>query len=267
MKKIAFLGLLLALFTMLSPSAYADILWEPDNSFYKSHADDCEYHDRFYTANGPQGYVTLYDAPNSGTPVAQVENGTELYIAYQYENWGCTSYSGAAGAEPTVGWLPLDQLVLVYDYLVFEDEFSSAFQPYQGEFADFDGDADALYCWNYPGAAEPRTSWKSNDGMLSHAFEDLSGDNAFSHTFTDEEGHVWGFCSYLYGIRNFWVCLDAPAQQSFPVREVSHADLVPAKKPPLIPAALRLPALLVLAAAGVTAGLLCGLYFKQKKPQ
>ena len=38
---------------------HADVIWEPEDSFYKMHADDCVYHNRYYIANGPDGKVTV----------------------------------------------------------------------------------------------------------------------------------------------------------------------------------------------------------------
>ena len=56
---------LLTLVTLLAltPAARADVLWEPDNNFYWKHSDECTYVGRSYYANGPEGFVTLYDAP------------------------------------------------------------------------------------------------------------------------------------------------------------------------------------------------------------
>ena len=40
-----FFTCLLAVLTLLSltPAAYADVLWEPDNNFYEKHSDECVY--------------------------------------------------------------------------------------------------------------------------------------------------------------------------------------------------------------------------------
>ena len=50
--------------------------------------------------------------------------------------------------------------------------------------------------------------------------------------FTDEAGHKWGNVSYYYGIRNAWICLDAPAADAeelypdgLPIRGVSEDEI------------------------------------------
>ena len=51
----------LALLLALYAPARADVLWEPNNSFYERHRDQCEYIGRQFYANGDQGFITLWD--------------------------------------------------------------------------------------------------------------------------------------------------------------------------------------------------------------
>ena len=48
------------LVSLLSGFALADVIYQPDDDFYNSHAGDCEYLNRDYYANGESGYM----APN-----------------------------------------------------------------------------------------------------------------------------------------------------------------------------------------------------------
>ena len=89
MKRTKLTPLLLTLLLALSLTlpAFADVLWEPDNRFYQQHALNCEYHNRSYTANSPQGYVDVRSAPD-GVVIAQVENGQRLNVYVLYRAWG-----------------------------------------------------------------------------------------------------------------------------------------------------------------------------------
>ncbi len=253
MKKWISLCLMLALFTAFAP-ARADVLWEPDNRFYRAHAEECTSHSRVYFANGPEGNVTLYSAPDSIFPVAQVENGTRLWISFLYEDWGCTD------SEDRPGWCPLNQLVPIYDSISFAEEYGAQFRVYAGEFTGYDGPAEGITFWSYPGAPEPVMCWQDGDEIL----EPLTEADTFTQVFTDEEGFRWGYCNYLYGIRNFWMCFDEPTKTDHAIRAIPDYNLTPAKKV-LFPVSLWIPTALVLTVVGVTAGLLCGLRYKKRR--
>ncbi|MBP3319112.1 MAG: cell wall anchor protein, partial [Ruminiclostridium sp.] len=62
MKKLLALALSLCLLTALSAPAHADVIWEPyDDDFWEEHKGEMVYHNRGYLANGPDGFVTLYE--------------------------------------------------------------------------------------------------------------------------------------------------------------------------------------------------------------
>lgn len=44
---------------LLSAAALADVIWEPDDDFYRQHSEDCEYLGRSYYVNGPEGGAAL----------------------------------------------------------------------------------------------------------------------------------------------------------------------------------------------------------------
>ena len=239
MKRL-FGGLFAALLAMsLAVPAAADVLWEPEDAFYQSHAEACELLQRNFYTNGPEGYVNFYHSPESSSVTGQMENGEKLYVYWQYEDWGYVEEEG---------WVVLSDLQLIYDYLSFEEEYGDQFLPYDAEtyaplLDEWTGDTLAL--WPYPGAAEVSYVWQD----AGDAMADLK-EYGFSSIFVDEEGLTWGFCGYLYGNRNFWVCLDAPAGRDdpavtggaveIPVRQVEQPELTPAQEPEL-PAAYYIP--------------------------
>ena len=223
-----FLAALLAL--SLAVPAAADVIWEPEDSFYQKHAEECQLLQRSFYANGAAGYVNFYTSPGSGIVTDQMENGNRVSIYWQYEDWGYVEEEG---------WVSLGDLLLIYDYLSFEEEYGGQFQPYDPEtygplLEEWEG--DTLVLWPYPGAEQASYVWQdAADGM-----EELK-EYGFSSIFVDEAGLTWGFCAYLYGNRNFWVCLDAPAGRDdpaaqeggmeIPVRQVEQPELIPAQEP------------------------------------
>lgn len=261
---------LLALLTLLALAApaYADVMWEPSaNSFYDRHRDQCAYENRGYYANGPEGFVTLWDAPNGGVVRSQFENGETLWVYFLYENsWALTAY-WTDGKEIS-GWMPLSDLEREYDYTCFAEEYADRITAYNGEFSDYDGDAEAVNFYEYPGAPEISQSWGRGAGSQWNVLDNLTGTpdspSYISSIFVDEDGLTWGYVNYMYGHLNSWFCLDQPDGTDFPVREVSVPNLIPAQTP-VLPAVGYVPYLLVGAAVLATAGLLAFFYGRKRR--
>lgn len=268
MKRILSCLLTVLSLLVLTAPAQADIMWEPlDNPFFEKHRGECRYENRGYYANGKDGFVTLLDAPGSSIVRAQYENGTVLWVAYIYggdwallERW--------EDNRDFSGWVPLADLTLVYDYQCFEEEYADRIKDYNGEFADYAGDAEVINFYEYPGAPEIDQSFEVSNSWGGDILGNLTGtseNRSYIHKiFVDEDGRTWGFISYMYGYRNAWFCLDEPDGENFPVREVSVAELTPAQEPSL-PAASYAPYILVAVVVIVTAGLLVFFYGKRKK--
>lgn len=262
-----FSGLLtLAMLLVLSAPAYADVMWEPGGDrFYESHRDQCEYNTRSYYANGLDGFVTLWDAPNGSMVKAQYENGEALWVGYTYqEEWALVS-QWEDGKEIS-GWVSLSELSLIYDSISFQEEYGDRIRPYSGEFADYAGDAAKVNFYEYPGAEEIKQTWETDGDW--HVLDNLTGtaenDSYISKVFTDEGGRTWGYVSYMYGHLEAWFCLDEPDGTDFPVREVSAQELTPPQTP-VLPAGGYVPYVLVAAVVAATGGLLFFFYGKRRK--
>ena len=129
---------LLAVCLMTVP-ALADVIWEPESSFYALHRGSCELEQRGYWVNSPEGYITLWDEPG-GTPIANLPNGTLLFIYYRYQgsrgDWGIVEYSAETLREAALAldeseiqedrwfevWVPMEDLVNRYDNQSFLEE-------------------------------------------------------------------------------------------------------------------------------------------------
>ena len=245
----------LALLLSLAAPARADVLWEPNNSFYERHADECQYLGRRFYANGAEGFITLWDAPGGYLVKGQFSNGFILWVYYQFEDW---VYAVVWGDEGEIsGWAPIEDFALEYDHLSFAEEYADAIYPYCGQFADYDGDAEEIVFYEYPGAPVSKDVRKAAWGL--DELIGRGGDSYIQSVFVDEAGLTWGFVGYLYGRINGWFCLDEPEGRNFPVRQVGTPELTEAREPTLpvrgyVPYILS--GVLVLAAVALAAVLL-----------
>ncbi len=181
----------------------ADVIWEPYNDdFYEKYRESCQLVNRNYTADGPENKVIVYKSPENPTVVTTWENGhlANIYYTWTDENgtvWGM--YNDWESNEN--GWVPMEYMDVVYDYICFEEEFGESFveetvaipEEYVGT---------SIYFWSYPGA----------EAYLEMLMPETAADmpQCFK-TFVDEAGRKWGYIGYFRGVRNKWVCLDEPA--------------------------------------------------------
>ena len=253
--------IVLMLVLWLSVNAYADVIWEPDDDFYRANSGYCTYVNRSYTANGPGGAVTVYKSPENPTVTASVANGETMYISYTYEavdgnTWGC--YESWETGD--MGWIPMAYAVEIYNYQNFEEEFGHRFT-HLSEWKNLDGwKGQQIWIWGYPG--------KETGVQL---VLDVENTPSYDVTFTDDAGRTWGFCSYFMADRNFWFCLDDPTADyetlydSAPPQQVSHPEILPQEeeiKPNS--SLLWLVGIGVAAVAAVSAGSLLALRKKEQ---
>lgn len=268
MKKLLTTLLILTALAALAVPARADVIWEPDNRFYNTHQDQCEYTaGRAYYANGKDGFVTLWDAPGGSSVAMQLENGERLYIQWRYEDWGYAERDNGGG------WVPMEDLYLIYDYISFAEDHAADIRPYAGEFADYAGDAEAVSFFSYPGAPEIQYTYSLAD--WGEALLNLTGgpdrESYIQSVYVDENGLTWGFVGYMYGRLNAWFCLDDPAAAGMMTSCIPEAeDLISAgeltaPQTPRLPARGYTPYLLVGAVVIVTGGALAVFFRKKKK--
>ncbi len=262
MKKFISILCTLVLLSALSHPVRADAIWTPDNSFFEKHYEECTSVGRCYLANGPEGYVTLWDAPGGSVVQGQYENGEALWVYWLYRDWGCVAVFGED--KRVEGWVAMEDLLLRYDYLSFAEEYAEQIKEYNGEFADYSGDAEAVVFYEYPGAEGYKRRIETAD--FSEALGNLTGaagaPSYIQSIFVDEEGHTWGFVGYMYGHVDGWFCLDEPDGEAFPLREVRNGELTPAQTPRL-PGKGYLPYILVVAVVAATGGILF-VFFRKK---
>ena len=203
MKRCASVFLAVVLLLALSVSGLADVAFEPNDSFYARHRDECRYENRSYYASGADGYVLVYGSP-VGDAKETLANGASVRINYTYDGgaWGQTEYRNEAadGSYTQVsGWVRMADMIVDYDSIAFCEEHADAFTVKK---ATLQPRADAvIYGYKYPGSGivvdEISGSWASDELY-------------FKEIFTDPAGREWGQVGYYYGRRDFWVCLSDP---------------------------------------------------------
>ena len=233
MKKILRLCLVLVMLASLTVSASADLIWAPDNSFFRSHADECTHLEGGkYFVNSEDGFITLWSRPDGGWVVGQVSNGVQTAVSWLYKDWTCITVMSDEGRIE--GWVAMKDLSKVYDYLAFEAEYADRITPYNGEFADYDGEDLYGTFFEYPGAPEVkhRVEMKAQDGTVRDSLTgSRDGNSAISSIFVDENGLTWGYVGYLNGKLQGWFCLDDPDGTEFPLREVVQDELIQPQTP------------------------------------
>lgn len=198
-------------------AAYADLLVEPQNDFYTRHSSDCTHLGRSFYANGEQGFLSLKKEPGSKSETAAILNGEIIHIMFTYNHkgdiWGVTEiYTPDESYDKWPnGWVPMSELLLVYDYISFAEEHQDEFYTYTGNYNMLYETEDIVF-WTWPGSGEK--AW-----VLENEWRNSETDSSFlqaSHAYKDADGREWGFFGYVYGNRNSWVCLSDPGNADIP---------------------------------------------------
>lgn len=191
---------LLLVLTLFSTCAFADLIAEPGDEFYRRNRQDCRHLGALYSAMGPEGCVIFYKSPKNSQTAFRLENGKSIYIDFIYEDangvvWGVAEqYSG--GTYKT-GWAPMDYLWEDYSSDLFISQYSESIRSEERKLETENGDG-TINLWSYPGS----------ESCYELSFD--AYDLEFNRIFTDEQGREWGYVGYFYGNRDKWVLLDDP---------------------------------------------------------
>lgn len=194
------LTLLLALLTIsaLTVPASADVIWEPQDSFYEKHQEKCDYVNRRYELAGYDGKVTVFTAPG-GSNKATLDNGTRGTIQFTWKGngilWGYLCWVNDSNVE---GWVPMDDLSLIYDSRQFMEDHAGEIT----EMSPVPVDFHEAVLYNYPNGTAETT--------LEEAPDYMPFSETFTQVYTDKNGLRWGYIGYYMGMREYWVCLDDP---------------------------------------------------------
>lgn len=247
--------LLCALFLALPLTvARADLIYEPEDEFYRRHRDECVYANAPYEVLAPNGAANLYKSPESKEVLSTIDNGNRLNISYIYApedgpRWGSTTIKNAKNEWVDV-WVPMDYLWRAYDSDLFYEDYSA--ELYEGEAVlDFDTLSGSAIFYDYPGstviAREMSKDWVDGTVTLTQLFQDEAG--------------TWGYLPYYYGKVDGWVCVDNPSatpEELYPngipirdtrIKQATTEEITPAEKSLLPIAAALVAGVTVLSAA------------------
>lgn len=222
MKKIITLSIMLLLCFGLCIGAFADVAYEPRDSFYEKHWDECDYESRMHITNGQEGYVIVYSSPTGDAKTA-IPNGRSFYVSWTWDGqWGCIEFDpntleSKYGGES--GWVRMADMTAEYDSTSFMQDHADDISD---ESLTLMIKAEEEYFgYKYPGS-----------GLVTATLGSFSGDAYttvyIDGVYTDAQGGRWGYVGYFFGQRNFWINLDSPDIQLGPGDEYTEPEIIPA---------------------------------------
>ncbi len=209
-KLLMILMLSMSLSSVVVLASDEENVWRPSEPFFVEHMEECITENREYYANGPNGQVIIYESPASSKLVGTMKNGEVVRVDYVFTNdagvtWGFCEFEGE------FGWLPMPYMVVVYDYISFEEEYANQFKIESDHVSSGDGSYDfyqeydglwrrMIKFWSYPGSSDKLTLVLEKESSMTSL--------RYIKTFIDEDGLKWGFVDYFAGKTiNRWVCL------------------------------------------------------------
>ena len=212
------------LVSLLSGFALADVIYEPEDDFYKAHSNDCQYVNRDYFTNDKSGYLEIFSKPD-GKSLGFADNGEIFHVQFSYtdnnELWGLIEFSEnngklipSDGREYKAGWIKMSSTVLKYDYISFEEEHKQDFKPYEGDYSELSG-VKNIVIWTFPHSGE-------NSGIL----EEIDDNFKIESVYTDYADQKWAYVSYYYAVKNFWICLSNPTNTNIPAIDVVAPEII-----------------------------------------
>lgn len=199
MKKL--IAFLLSLFLLLSISitAYADVIYIPEDPFLEDHMDECQRINRSYRALTE---VTVYKSPESSDAEGTLKIGDAAGILYIYTGSDGNQWGYTENYETDVsGWVPMAYMDLIYDHISFDEDYGHTFRQEEGQLSQ-DFAKEVVRFWNYPGS---ESGYEFD--MAAWSADYLP---EYSQVYQDEAGRSWAYVGYYFGYRNFWICLDDP---------------------------------------------------------
>ena len=240
MKRFCALLALLIFCCLLAAPAAADVAYMPRDSFLEKHWEDCRYENRWYYANGAEGYVLAHKTPGSAE-ATPLPNGGKYYVSNVYKGeWGVLEYDrdtleNKLWNDSVCGWVRMSDMAADYDCGAFMADHRRELTDGGAELEFTAGQNVA--CYKYPGSGEVTATLEGADDSSTLSFSTL---------FTDPAGRSWGYCGYYYGYRDLWVCLDDPFNDTLPPDEncvtVVTAPAAPPQTEPPAPAETDAPA-------------------------
>ena len=199
MKTVRILVLLLVCFLLLpSVMLSADSIYIPEDEFLEQHEDQMVELRRNFIANGEDGFAALREAPGAKGETGRLQNGekTRIYYAclYDGEYWGISDD----------GWIRMDQLLVMYDYVSFEKDHFDELYLYKGDCEKLKETLSAI-AWPWPGADAPL--WTTEDIEMEYF--------SITYAYLDSQGREWAFVDSRYD-GYIWICMSDLMNSNIP---------------------------------------------------
>ena len=181
--------------------AYADLIPRV-NDFYEQHKSEMTFIGRYYVVNSEEEFLWIVRDPVEKSKGLNFINGDRIWISHTYlyegELWGYTSWYK--------GFVRFNQLLELYDYVLFAEEHVDEFYPYAGNYSEINA-TRSFIAWPWPGA----------DDFIFYFTKIKMKELKVQHVYKDIEGREWGFVEKLGVVDNFWICLSDPLNEEIPV--------------------------------------------------
>ena len=197
-------------------TAGADVLIEPKNEFFERNSNDIVYLRRDFYVNGRNGFVTVVTEPGSKREIGKLENGGIYQIQYTYNHnggiWGVIDVEipGRPYQDWKRGWAPMDDFLVVYDSISFEEDFQDELFTYTGSI-DALLEAQELVFWKWPGSGIIIGSW--DESVLNAPEMDFWKRWDEFLSYIDREGRQWIAPPSMI---HQWICLSDPSNRNIP---------------------------------------------------
>lgn len=181
--------------------------------FFARHRDKMVYLGRYFIANGKDGSAQIKIEPGSeGGTVTLDNNGAAIYVEYSclYNGnyWGLAFFPWN---NREAGWVRLDEFLVLYDYVSFEEEFFDELYTYTGNLEEI-AETGSAVLWSWPNSGAPQGTVENINPVSLHIV----------YAYMDEYGNEWGFIRQIGGRENMWVNLSDPLDdlpKLVPIRE------------------------------------------------
>lgn len=215
MKKIVIFLFACVFLALNVHTAYADVLIEPEDSFYRNHADECHSERKYYISEAP---VSILSSPNDKRGYSTAPVDSCFYISWIYTDKKGNQWGLYDGVDVSY-WVKMDQLVPIYSHEEFMSEHASEIIE---ESITFNPDQNGyVTLYEYPGSPwisdVLNTEWISEGSFTVHQI------------YVDEQGQRWGYMPY-YRMHNGWINLDDAITENEPQR-VAPVIFIPSEKP------------------------------------
>ena len=250
---ITFLMLAAVLVIFCAP-AYADVIWEPEDSFYTSHSEECEHDESEWYANAKSGETPVYKSPENSSVIAVVKNGEVINISFTYKG----EY-GIIETTQYTGWVRLGDLTRKYGNKEFLKEHENDFSYKTLTLPK----KEKIVAYTYPQSGEIQfDDYHIDEGLSKEEFL----------TYTDAEQRTWVYIPYMLGQKNAWICVDDCDNANIPAEtdrtpQIYGKDLPTEGEKPKITAVNGTVLAICLAAAAViiTGAVILIVFIKKKK--